>query len=299
MTWARFHIPSPWLILDGGFGTSAEELGVPIHGHPLWSSRLLVDEGGMLLNDRIHRAHVDAGAELLIANTHNASYEACLRFGGPSDARTLMETINRAAVESARRSAKGRAAVAGCTMSPDRPYASAATRSVQEMVAAYRPQLEALDEAGVDLIIFEMLSTLEDLQAARRASEFVQTPVAAGLTCRSDATRAGVSLPEAAGLWADRASIMFIQCTDWRDVGGLLPGLVEASPVPVGVYANDGRRYRPNSDGPAWLGPRVSPADYAREARRWLGQGVVAVGGCCGTTAAHVEALAALKSGAA
>ncbi|NJK90257.1 MAG: hypothetical protein HC923_13320 [Myxococcales bacterium] len=64
------------IVIDGAFGTMVEDEGVDVR-NPLWGSVVLTYAEGLCLNDRIHRAYRAAGAELLIANTHNASLEQC------------------------------------------------------------------------------------------------------------------------------------------------------------------------------------------------------------------------------
>jgi S-methylmethionine-dependent homocysteine/selenocysteine methylase len=273
--------------MDAGFGTGAQDRGVHVEGHPLWGSRLLLDEAGRRMNDAIHRAHVAAGAEMVIANTHNASFESCARWAGPDRAAATMETVNREAVGSARRS--GARYVAACVMSADEPYAERATRSVSALQTALRPQVEVLDGLGVDLLIFEMLSTGADLDAARAVAAELRTPVAAGFTAAGARTRGGVSMEDAARRWNDRAAVVFLQCTPWPDVDRLLGELIDHATVPVGVYANAG------SNRAEWGADRVSPDRYAEAARGWLGAGATAVGGCCGTSEAHIEALRRLS----
>ncbi len=68
--------PAGLIIMDGGMGSTLQARGAAVD-NPLWSSAALLTESGRQLNDAVHRAFVEAGARLLITNTHNASVDAC------------------------------------------------------------------------------------------------------------------------------------------------------------------------------------------------------------------------------
>lgn len=275
----------PVVVMDGGTGTELAARGASFEGHPLWASAVLLDAGGRELATTLHRDYVRAGAELLIANTHNASADACRRAG------VELPAVNQAAVDCARAAAAGTAPgvwVAACTMSPDRPYSTAAGLSVDATAEAYRPQVELLDGMGLDLLIFEMLSTASDVAGAAAVARGLRTPVAAGFTCGPDGrTRGGVVLDEAAGAWP-HAEVLFVQCTPWREVDRALAAL-PANRV-RGAYGNGGRRWT----GARFEGEAADPEGYAEAAQAWVDRGIRVVGGCCDTGPAHVAALARL-----
>ncbi|MEM1026035.1 MAG: homocysteine S-methyltransferase family protein [Myxococcota bacterium] len=271
------------VLMDGAMGTELAARGARFEGHPLWASSVLASSEGRQLTTEVHRRYLAAGAELLVANTHNASAAACRQAGAD------LVAINEAAVIALRAACEDATEpvwLAGCTMSPDRPYATTASLSVEATAEAYRPQVELLDQLGLDLMIFEMLSTEADVKGGAAVAHASRTPVAAGFTCGRDGrTRGGVSLVEAAAAWS-MAEVLFIQCTPWPEVGPALAAL-PATRV-RGAYGNGGRRWT----GSRFEGEAADPDIYAEAAEGWLTQGIRVVGGCCDTGPRHVAGLA-------
>lgn len=294
------------VILDGPMGTAVEDAGWAIGDHPLWGSRILLEPGGADLNDRLHRRYLDAGADVLTANTHNLSLEACRSFVrqtlegvAPLEdrARELCEALNLAALASVNRVARPATVRAACTMSPDRAYAEAPSLGPQAVAQGLGFQTRVFAEAAragdLDLVIYEMISTEPDLEGALTAGQELPIPFAVGLTCdRTGRTRGGVPVERAAAM-ADRAgaSAVFVQCTPVDGIEPALRRLGQAA-LWVGAYANDGRRW---SRG--WEGTRIPATSYLRHARRWVDLGARAVGGCCGTSTEHIRRLVELRSG--
>lgn len=157
----------PVVLLDGGVGTELLRRGHSIQGHPLWGSSALLSAEGRAGTTALHQAYVAAGAELLVANTHNANLASCRR-AEPTRGEALLREVNLRAVEAAR-AARPRF-IAACTMSPDQPYATQARLTEDQVEAAYAPQLGVLDGLGLDLIVFEMLSTEADVLGAAAAA---------------------------------------------------------------------------------------------------------------------------------
>lgn len=297
-------LPPGWLVMDGAMGTEVERRGIDVD-NPLWGSAALALDGGTEAVQAIHRDHVEAGAQLLIANTHNASRSSCAAylFGGhpragpePVDVTAFLEQINRDAVTAARRAAEPTTRIAACLMSPDRPYARRAGLDALETRDRLIDQARVLDRLGLDLILFEMLSTDADVEGVARVLPELRTPAGLGFTCGSDGrTHGGVDPSEAAKALIDAgAAAAFVQCTHHEHVLEPLEKLVATIDRPVGVYANDGRVWR---DG-AWHGAAIGPDAYAEKARTWIAAGARIVGGCCGTGPEHVRALAHLQAAA-
>lgn len=291
---ARLERPHP-VRLDGGTGGELEDRGVDVK-NPLWSSVALLDHAGRAANRALHADYAAAGAEILIANTHNASYAHCARFlaARPDLTATpaeLLERLHLAALEDARAEANEDGWVAGCLASPDVPYTEVATLAPGEVRDALEAQWRVMAALAPDFGFFEMLTTEADVRGVA-ALDPAGPSRGAGLVCRGDGRmRGGLELEEAVARLADAGfDLVFVQCTRFGDVDAALGPLLRAAErhglVP-GVYANDGRRW----EGGAWCGPRISPEAYAAAAVRWAEAGARIVGGCCGTGPAHIQAL--------
>ncbi len=308
---ARLADPAP-VILDGAMGSAIEAAGVDVH-NPLWGSAALLTAEGRAINDLLHADYHAAGAELLIANTHNLSHQHCAEYlaaqpgedtpeallgrgqarsgwsedcaksSGVAGGRYGLDRLVAAAIESARETG---ALVAGCLASPDRPYTRRASLTAAEVTARLRGAFEALVRAAPDAIFFEMLTTAADLEGVAALIDD-RVPVGVGLVCADGALRSGVPIEDAVSAFADHRVTFFVQCTPYDEVDAALERLLAATDAPVGVYANDGRRF---VDG-AWEGEGAGPEAYAAAAARWVEMGARIVGGCCGTTPQHIAAL--------
>lgn len=302
------------ILMDGGMGSAIEDRGISVRS-AMWGSYCFVETYGREVNDQVHREYIAAGAEILITNTHNVRRSKCAEFLTHIDIKMLPEHITDVpdadrpsafhqwihdlAVESARRAIPNGAdiAVASCvgSVEPLGPYAQESQISSEEACRRLEPELLLRRRAGVDLIIFETLTTRSEIEGVARLShEHDLGDFAVGLTCGPDGkTLAGVSMQEAVDLLGEaRPLVFFIQCTPFQHVQPALRQLVAAlGPEQyAGVYANDGRVWKDRR----WHGERTTPQRYAEEASAWKQIGARVIGGCCGTGPAHISALQAL-----
>lgn len=287
-------------------GTLLEDEGHDV-STPLWGSAPLLSPQGRERVIGLHRAYVEAGADVIIANTHNAGEAYVRRWWadpegqeiaaalGVRSPEALLRHVNAAAVDAARAAAPR--FVAACLASPDIPYTRKATLSPDEVAAGLRLQLDALRSEAPDLIIFEMCTTVSDLEGVARAwtgagASGAGVGLGVGLVFGADGRlRDGTEAAEAvARLRPAQPDVLFVQCTPYPEVSAALEALRgEANTRLLGAYANDGRGYSEQG----WEGERVDPEAYARCAEAWWrDHGARIVGGCCGTTPDHIRAVA-------
>ena len=301
----------PVVLMDGGMGSSVEDRGVSVRNH-LWGSHALLTPEGLAVNDRLHVEFREAGARILIANTHNALLTSCAAWledapasSPPAElegvaaadrAGALHRLVHERAVASARRAIPpGEEVLVAAGMgSPEGPYATESAHSPEEIEDLLAPQVAAYRELGVELALFETLTTAQEIAGvALLARREGLEAFGVGLTCGEDGrTCAGVSMREAVDLLGEAApAVFFVQCTPLHLVERALGELVSAlgDGAVTGVYANDGRVWVDMR----WRGERTSPATYADHAVRWRDMGARVIGGCCGTDPDHVRELAA------
>ncbi len=305
------------VIMDGGMGTTTEDRGVDTHT-TLWGSFALLTPEGRKINDEIHRDFVTAGAQFLIANTHGAFRPSCSDFLKRNDVETLNLPLNlfsgdeeqqidavhsyviRTAVESARSAipADRTAAVATCVGSMDTPYAIESSVSADTVTELLQAEIEPRINAGGDLLIFETLTTFDEIKGTANAvRNFGISNFAVGLTCGSDGrTLGGVSMGEAVEQFSkNKPLVFFIQCTRFDLVEKALVELKRVlGPDDVtGVYANDGRSW--DHAKIQWTtSERITPDLYAHHALKWRKAGAGIIGGCCGTSPEHIAILTTL-----
>jgi methionine synthase I (cobalamin-dependent) len=274
-------------------------------------ARLLVGDGGMgtalsagsrapgecaeLLNaedpDRVravHSAFLEAGADLLQTNTFQANRAALDRHGLAG--RTA--ELNAAGAALAREVAGERALVAGSIGPTGRlliPYGDFEQKAA---LAAFREQAAALAEAGVDFLIIETMSAVEEALLALRAAISVGCPAAVSLAFGpAGRTDFGVTPKQAVEQLTDAgASVIGANCGTASPIEmvDIISEFHEATDLPLIAQPNAGR---PHHAEAAAVYPEP-PERMADAAERFRDLGAAIVGGCCGTTPEHIRAMA-------
>jgi 5-methyltetrahydrofolate--homocysteine methyltransferase len=278
------------LLGDGAMGTQLQHAGLESGGcGEAWN----LDHPERVL--AIQRAYVEAGSDCLITNTFGASRIMLERHaeGG------RVSAINKAGAELAREAFGGRPGFVLGDIGPFgglmEPYGEIERERVER---AFREQAEALVAGGVDAIIVETQTALEELAIAVDAAREAGASVVIGslafdkmLDEDEVRTMMGVSPEQAAAFLADRGA----------DVAALNCG----TGVDMAMAADVARRYRsacglpvmaqPNAGQPALEGVRVvyreTPEQMAVGLPALLEVGARIVGGCCGSTPAHIRRL--------
>ena len=272
------------VILDGAVGTELDNRGANTHA-ATWTALASLDSPSLL--SRIHREYVSAGADIITANTFRTTRHAFERAGIGGEA---WRDAARSAVRLAREAAGEAALVAGSVAPLEdcfSPHDAPAYRAAYE---AHRMLCTVLVDAGVDILWLETFGTIEEARAAvdaANASSDGQVPVAVSFTTKKDgALISGESLADASVLMAESGvAAISVNCIPWTHVSPALAILEQSTRLPIGVYANLGIPEESQDwEGSAYLSPDV----YAEMAKEW---GARLIGGCCGSTPAHIKAL--------
>lgn len=285
------------VLTDGAFGTVLHSRGVAID-----QSFDAVNLSNPALVADIHRAYIDAGSDVIETNTFGAN-----RFKlGEHGMQSRVEAVNQAAVAIARRVIAGSyrdVLLAGSVGPLGVRLAPLGRVSMAEAEAAFEEQVRALVTAepdGVDLIIIETMSDVKEVEAAVTAARRVapDIPIIAQMTfTRDDKTLLGYP-PDvlATQLAAMDVDAVGINCSGGPAQVLRLIGIVRKLAPDMLVSA------APNAGWPEQtLGGRVmypaTPDYFGDYARAFAAAGVNLIGGCCGTTDAHIRAMrAALDS---
>jgi methionine synthase I (cobalamin-dependent) len=266
---------------DGAIGTLLLGAGVPLER---CFEELCVSEPGRIR--AIHEDYIAAGAGVIKTNTFGANAVRLGRFGlGKSVAE-----INRAAVEVARTAARGRDVFIAGSVGPLDITADDADERGIDRKECFGEQIAALLEAGADLIVFETFTDFAEMELARLAkNEAGHAPEICSFACRPDGRlRCGTMLNDAfARLQNAGARVFGVNCmNDPREMVELLQQL--SAGYLLAVYPTAGQP-QPDRDGGVY---GVTPEMFADAACAFVGKGARLLGGCCGTTSAHVTALA-------
>jgi len=234
-----------------------------------------------------HQEYVKAGAEILEANTFGATRTRLGAFGLSEKLRE----INRAGVRLAREAAGDAAFVAGAMGPLGVRIEPLGSMSFAEAKQAFREQAEALVEAGVDLLILETFSDLNEIREAIFAAREVagkEMVIVAQVTIDDAGNMPGGATPETFTHKLDEwpADVIGLNCS----VG---PKATLETIERMMQYSHKPMSAMPNAGLPAVVEGRkiylCSPEYMAQYARRMLWAGVKIVGGCCGTTAEHIK----------
>ena len=274
------------LVGDCAMGTQLFDLGLAPGDCP---ERWNLDHPDRI--ERIAAASVAAGADIVQTNTFGGSPLKLDPYGLAGAARE----INRAAVEAARRGAGGRAYVAGTCGPSGRLLAPCGTADPAEIRESFRIQIEALLQAGVDLVCVETMTDLAEAllacEAAREVSR--EIPLAATLTFdatpRGFFTIMGIDVAAAArGLPEAGADLVGANCgAGIATMVEIARAFRETTARPLIVQSNAGL---PRAAGEGIVYPE-GPDLFFEAGRELVRIGVSVIGGCCGTTPEHVAAL--------
>ncbi len=243
----------------------------------------------------VHRAYLDAGADMIETNTFGANRIKLAEHGLEDQ----VTTINRAGVELARQSIAERGRddvyVAGSVGPLGVGLAPYGRLKPDEARAIFHESIIALADAGVDVILFETFSDLDELliglQAARAAAP--ATPVICEMSFGpDDRTRIGYHPARVArDLYTAGADVIGVNCSGGpAQISRVIQAMMAS--VPEARYSA-----MPNAGFPQTIGGRTmypATTDYFADfaaALKALGVGVI--GGCCGTTPAHITSMRA------
>ncbi len=270
------------VIADGAMGTLLYERGTP-KGHCY--DELNISNPALIKS--IHREYADAGAELIETNTFGANRFVLSKY---YDLASRAFEVNLAGAWIAREACP-ECYIAGSVGPVSRPLDTAEVLDQEQLAAIYGEQICALVEGGVDLIILETMSDLEEAKIAlREALRVSKVPVAVQMSfVDSDETLRGFSPAQALVELADLGAMIV----------GANCGLGPQATVEV-VKKMAGRRdtfvsAMPNAGTARYTGGRFSyphnPEYFASCAEEMVNLGVSVIGGCCGTTPEHILAL--------
>lgn len=310
------------LVLDGAMGTMVQRLGLTeadfrgdrFASHPVNLSGC----NDLLVLTRpekiaaIHRAYLDAGADIITTDSFNANAVSMADYGLGDDPGFIVE-LNRAAAAVARAEAdkaplrpNGRKAlVAGsvgptnrtASMSPDVNDPAMRNVDYDTLFNTYADQITGLVEGGADLILFETVFDTLNLKAglaaalsvARKMDREIPVMVSATVADKSGRTLSGQTLRAFVDTVEgfDNIVSLGLNCSFGpADIIVHLRELASLSPVAVSCH--------PNAGLPNELGQYdETPESFAGHVSKILDEGLVNIaGGCCGTTPDHIRAIA-------
>ena len=267
-------------VFDGAMGTMLYAKGVYINRS--------YDELNLTnpeLVRAVHEEYVRAGAEVIETNTFTATAHKLQQYGLEG----RLREINTTAARLAREAAGERCYVAGAVGPLGlriEPYGPTSFDEAKEM---FKQQAEALLEGGVDLFILETFSDVSEVrQAIRAVRELSDLPIIAQMTIMLDGNTSFGTTPEVFTARLDEwgADVIGLNC-------GVGPATVLTAVERMRLATTKKLSAQPNAGLPRDVQGRqfymCSPEYMAKYAKRLIQAGVRFIGGCCGTTPAHIK----------
>jgi methionine synthase / methylenetetrahydrofolate reductase(NADPH) len=273
------------LLCDGAMGTLLYERGVPFDR--CFDALNLTDRERVL---NIHLDYLRAGAEMIETNTFGAN-RMKLDVHGLGD-RIRDVNWHGAKIAKEARDIIGQAAwIAGSVGPLGKPVAPFGRIQAAMAHDAFRAQIDALVEGGVDVLILETFTDLDELlEAVRAARGACDLPVIAQMSFTEDGRTQYGYTPAAVVTALEQAGVdvMGANCSV-----GSVPMLEVIQQM--AAVARTPLSAQPNAGFPTMVEGRYlyesSPAHMAQYARRMVEAGAAVIGGCCGTTPAHIAAV--------
>jgi homocysteine S-methyltransferase len=285
----RMKDPSP-ILLDGATGTELNHREVPTE-LPLWSAQALIDAPNTLA--QIHFDYLKAGAEVLTTNTFRTHRRSLAKAGMGDRARELTlkaVEIPRQVISVFMEEGGHPAWVAGSIAPLEDCYTPELVPPQEECLAEHAEMANNLAEAGVNLLLIETMNSIREAEAAASAAQNTQLPFIISFVLQEDGNLfSGESLAEAIyKINGYHPMLVGVNCASTQIITKALAELKTYTDLPLSGYGNIGH----SDDEQGWKKTNeVSPDTYAQAAISWIDMGVRMVGGCCGTSPSHIQAV--------
>ncbi|WP_103542577.1 homocysteine S-methyltransferase [Streptomyces sp. SM1] len=271
------------VVLDGGMSNQLASAGHDLSDE-LWSARLLAEDPEAVT--AAHLAYFDAGADVAITASYQATFEGFARRGtGQDEAAALLALSVECARTAARRSRTSRplwvaASVGpyGAMLADGSEYRGRYGLSVTELERFHRPRMEVLAAAAPDVLALETVPDTDEAEALLRALRGLGVPAWLSYSAAGDRTRAGQPLEDAfaPAARADEVIAVGVNCCTPEDADHAVALAARVTGKPVVVYPNSGEEWDARARN--WTG---TPTFTASRVTGWRESGARLIGGCC------------------
>jgi 5-methyltetrahydrofolate--homocysteine methyltransferase len=270
------------LVMDGAMGTQLMERG--IRPEDCFEAINLKNPE---IVEAIHRAYVEAGADIIETNTFGANALKLSDYGLEKRAKE----INIEAAKLARKAIGDKGFVCGSIGPLGKMIEPLGEISFDQAYQVFAEQAKALEEGGVDVVSIETISDLQEMRAAVIAVKTeTKLPIIASLTYDENGKTVYGTPPEVAVVVLEALGVNVISANCSTGPEGILKvakRYLALTKLPVMVM--------PNAGMPELIGNRavykMTPERFGRFAKKFLEMGVKIMGGCCGTGPEHIRAI--------
>ena len=281
-------------LTDGATGTQLAKLGLPV-GSPteLWN----VTRPSAV--EQVAASYIKAGSEVILTNTLCANRYMLAAHGLEARTAELAEAgalIARRAADAAK-SKTGRDVKVFASVGPTGKIVMTEETAEEDLAVAFAQAAEAVAFGGVDAIVLETFNELDELKVALEAvKKAADLPVVACMTFSAGPDKTRTIMGNSPGdlaraAKAGGADAVGANCgTGPENYVKVTEQLKAACDLPLWIKPNAGLPEVGRDGRPVF---RMSPAEFASYAPKLVAAGASFLGGCCGTTPAHIEAVRA------
>lgn len=282
------------LVLDGATGSNLQKRGMPAGVCP---EEWILENKDILKSLQVE--YIKAGSDVLYAPTFSGNRIKLAEYGLADNARDINISLVNISKEAVKEAGADRDIyIAGdITMTGQQVY-PAGTLMFEELVDIYKEQVMYLYEAGVDFIVVETMMSLQECRAAVIAvKETCNLPVMVTLTFNEDGRTLYGTDPGTAALVLNALGVaaVGVNCsTGPGKMVDIVRKMAAYADIPVAAKPNAGL---PQLDSDGNTVYDLEPDGFAEEMLALARAGADILGGCCGTTPAHIQALCSLLEG--
>jgi homocysteine S-methyltransferase len=295
----------PVLVIDGALATELERRGCDLKDN-LWSAKILLEQPEII--KQLHLDYFKAGADCAITASYQATIEGFTKRGlTESEAIALLRKSVHLAKQArdefwaaeSNRLGRSKPFVAasvgpyGAFLADGSEYRGNYGLTEKELMDFHRPRMQALIEAGADMLACETIPCLIEAQAiAKLLKEFPNMTAWVSFTAPDENhISEGQVFADCVRQLEDHPQIaaIGINCTSPKYIPSLIHAAKNATEKPILVYPNSGETYDAARND--WNGNPVFQS-FGAEAREWYNAGARLIGGCCRTTPEDIGAIA-------
>lgn len=296
------------LIIDGALATELEIRGHDLN-HPLWSGKILRSDPDAIKD--VHLDYFHAGANVAITASYQTSVQGLVdSFGiGKTEARELIKRSVQVAQDAREEVKDGKMMLVAGSVGPygaylhdGNEYRGDYVRTQEELKEFHRPRMQALVEAGVDLLAIE---TIPNFEETRALLDLLREEVPQAIAWLSFTTKDpghiadGTPWSEVLQLinqHSDQIVAVGVNCVPMAGVTETLRNMEAQTDIPLLCYPNSGEVF--DSATNSWHGERPDDVLEGKSEHRfdtgaWTSHGAKLIGGCCRTGPAFVKAVCA------
>ncbi len=271
------------LYLDGATGTNLIKRGMPADVCPeLW----ITENRDVLL--QLQKEYVEAGTQIVYAPTFGANRIKLAEYGLEDRIEELIGKL----VAISKEATDGKAYVAGDITMTGRQVKPIGDMNFKELVEVYKEQITYMVNAGVDLLVVETMLSLQECRAAvLAAKEVCDLPVMVTMSFEKDGrTLFGSDAKTAAVVLESLGVDAFgVNCSAGpKQMVSIVEEIAAVTNCPIIAKPNAGL---PITDAEGNVTYNLDECSFVEEMKELIKAGASVLGGCCGTTPAHIKAL--------